>query len=339
MLVEPSGTAATVTGAIRQAARMTGANFKYLLAAARIESNFNPGAKVSTSSARGLYQFIEQTWLATLKEKGPALGYGPYADAIARLPSGRYTVTQPGMRGAILNLRADPTASALMAGAFTNNNASLLAAKLGRDATEGELYLAHFLGANGAGRLIGLAESRPQTPAAAAFPSAARANPKIFYDRRGEARSVGDVYRSLVGRYDVARAKTANTLVAARAIGIDRSTAAAAVPDPAALAETQTIAAPPLPPAVSIDGGRPMSRDLFQAGARRAPVAPVVTALWSAPISSSTSSFSSTPDTAADAAPRPAPVKRRAAVAASVNVLDLFRDQPTDVSALFRGRG
>ncbi|MEX2035853.1 MAG: transglycosylase SLT domain-containing protein [Xanthobacteraceae bacterium] len=322
-----------MTGAIRQAARMTGANFQYLLAAARIESNFNPNAKVSTSSARGLFQFIEQTWLATLKEKGPALGYGPYAEAIARLPSGRYAVSNPAMRGAILNLRADPTASALMAGAFTNKNASMLAARLGRDATEGELYLAHFLGANGAGRLIGLAESRPQTPAAAAFPGAARANRTIFYDRRGEARSVGDVYRSLVGRYDVARAKTANTLVAERASGIDRSSAIASVPDPAAVAETQTIAAPPLPAAVSIDGRGPVFRDLFQAGARRAPVAPVVTALWSAPTPSST------PDTAADAAPRPAAARRRAPVTGRVNVLDLFRDQATDVSALFRGRG
>jgi hypothetical protein len=81
-----------------------------------------------------------------------------------------------------------------------------------------------------------------------------------------------------------------------------------------------------------------MSRDLFQAGARRAAVAPVVTALWSAPASSSTPTSSSTPDTAADAAPRPAPVKRRAPVTGSVSVLDLFRDRPPDVSALFRGR-
>jgi hypothetical protein len=338
MLVEPSGTAATVTGAIRQAARMTGANFQYLLAAARIESNLNPSAKVSTSSARGLFQFIEQTWLSTLKEKGPALGYGPYADAITRLPSGRYAVTDPAMRGAILNLRSDPTASALMAGAFTENNASLLAAKLGRSATEGELYLAHFLGASGAGRLIGLAESNPQTPAAAAFPGAARANPKIFYGRQGGARSVGDVYRSLVGRYDVARAKTANTLFAENSSGAGQ-TAAAFAPGPVASAESAAAAAPALPAAVSIDGGPQVFRDLFRADARRVPVAPIVTALWSAPPAPSTPASASTPDRAADAAPRPAPAKRRPAVTASVSLLDLFRDQPTDVGALFRGRG
>ena len=338
MLVEPSGTAATVTGAIRQAARMTGANFQYLLAAARIESNLNPSAKVSTSSARGLFQFIEQTWLSTLKEKGPALGYGPYADAITRLPSGRYAVTDPAMRGAILNLRSDPTASALMAGAFTENNASLLAARLGRSRPRAS-FISRISSVRAApARLIGLAESNPQTPAAAAFPGAARANPKIFYDRQGGARSVGDVYRSLVGRYDVARAKTANTLVAEiPAVPVKR-------PRPSRPVRWLRLNPPRLPrlrcpAAVSVDGGPQVFRDLFQADARRVPVAPIVTALWSAPPAPSTPASASTPDRAADAAPRPAPARRRPAVTASVSVLDLFRDQPTDVGALFRGRG
>jgi soluble lytic murein transglycosylase-like protein len=70
MNVEPTGTNPTVTGAIRQAARMTGADFKYLLATAQVESNLNPNAQAATSSARGLFQFTEQTWLTTLKEQG-----------------------------------------------------------------------------------------------------------------------------------------------------------------------------------------------------------------------------------------------------------------------------
>ena len=69
MNVEPTGTNPTVTGAIRQAARMTGADFKYLLATAQVESNLNPNAQAATSSARGLFQFTEQTWLTTLKEQ------------------------------------------------------------------------------------------------------------------------------------------------------------------------------------------------------------------------------------------------------------------------------
>jgi hypothetical protein len=196
MVVEPSGTHASVAGAIRQAAQMTGADFRYLLATTRVESNLNPNAQVPTSSARGLFQFIDQTWLATLKEQGPTLGYAPYARAISQLPSGEYAVTDRRLQKAIMNLRSDPGANALMAGAFTRVNAAKLAARLGRDPTEGELYIAHFLGPNGAGRLIGLAASSPAAPAAAAFPEAAADNPSIFYDRRGRARGAGEVYRA-----------------------------------------------------------------------------------------------------------------------------------------------
>ena len=77
-----------VAGAIKQAADTVGASFEYLLSTAKMESDFNPTAGASTSSARGLYQFIDQTWLATVKDAGGQLGYGQYADAITKTPSG-----------------------------------------------------------------------------------------------------------------------------------------------------------------------------------------------------------------------------------------------------------
>src|SRR6476646_11882530 len=55
--------ATRVTGAIRDAARVTGAGFEYLLNTALRESNLNPSAKAKSSSATGLFQFIDQTWL------------------------------------------------------------------------------------------------------------------------------------------------------------------------------------------------------------------------------------------------------------------------------------
>jgi soluble lytic murein transglycosylase-like protein len=66
-----------IAGAIKQAASNTGASFEYLLATAKMESNFNPKAAASTSSARGLYQFIDQTWLGTVKEAGSATANMP----------------------------------------------------------------------------------------------------------------------------------------------------------------------------------------------------------------------------------------------------------------------
>src|SRR3981189_1370261 len=110
MIVEPTGSNATVTGAIRQAARMTGADFKYLLATAQVESNLNPNAQASTSSARGLFQFTAQSWLPPLKEQGGPLACAPYANAISRRPSGDYAAVDPRMTEAVMNLRSDPTA-------------------------------------------------------------------------------------------------------------------------------------------------------------------------------------------------------------------------------------
>jgi hypothetical protein len=129
MLVDSSNSTAgsAVAGVIRQAAQATGTSFHYLLATAQVESGLNPQAGASTSSARGLFQFVEQTWLGMLKQAGPALGYGQYAAAITKNASGHYEVADPAMKSEILKLRNDPAANAVMAGAFTQANAALLA--------------------------------------------------------------------------------------------------------------------------------------------------------------------------------------------------------------------
>jgi hypothetical protein len=220
MLVDPSnsGAGARVAGAIRQASQATGASFNYLLATAQVESGLDPQAGASTSSARGLFQFIEQTWLATMKQSGGALGYGRYADAIAQTASGRYEVTDQVVRNEILKLRNDPTANAVMAGAFTSTNAAELTQQLGRAPSEGELYIAHFLGSGGAARLIGIAASNPTAKATEFFAGAARANPSIFHDHAtGASRSVAQVRDVLIGRYNAARAGQDPSLATAQA--------------------------------------------------------------------------------------------------------------------------
>src|ERR1700675_4188501 len=110
-----------VAGAIKQAANTTGTSFEYLLATAKMESDFNPKAGASTSSAHGLYQFIDQTWLGTVKEAGSQLGYGQYANAISKSASGTYSVSDPNARAAIMKLKDDPTASSAMAAVFTQS--------------------------------------------------------------------------------------------------------------------------------------------------------------------------------------------------------------------------
>src|SRR6201995_1405815 len=113
---------ARVAGAIRQAASFAGVSFEYMLTTAKMESDFNPSAGASTSSAHGLYQFIDQTWLGTVKEAGGQLGYGQYADAITKSSSGDYSVSDPSMRQAIMKLRDDPKAASSMAAALKQAN-------------------------------------------------------------------------------------------------------------------------------------------------------------------------------------------------------------------------
>lgn len=284
MSVDVTGAIASVTGAIRQAAQRTGANFHYLLATARVESNLNPTARAASSSASGLFQFLEQTWLATLKQAGPALGYGRYAEAISVNSAGRYEVANPILRREILDLRHDPTANALMAGAFTQWNGEWLAARLGRPPSEGELYLAHFLGPAGAAKLISLAATSPQANAAEAFPSAANANRAIFYDKQGAPRSVGQVYDLVVGRYAMARARGPSGPAPA---SVAQAAAAPRYGLPLPLI-SPTLPTPAVAPSIT-----PMSKEaglvfhsLFHTSDRREPIAPVVSALWGAPATS-----------------------------------------------------
>src|SRR6202165_1355758 len=218
--VDPSRT--RIAGAIKQAANTTGTSFEYMLATAKMESNFNPTAGASTSSARGLFQFIDQTWLGTVKEAGSQLGYGKFADAITKNPSCSYSVRDPSDRAAGIKLRDDPDAASSMAGVLTQSNSFKLTGKIGRRPTDAELYMAHFMGVGGAGKLISNAEDNPQASAARMFPNAAAANRPIFYDKTGRARSVSEVYSVLTSRYATA-ANLQATRTAMASVGGDTS--------------------------------------------------------------------------------------------------------------------
>lgn len=190
------GIRGVVEAAIQRASQATGVDFSFLMRTANRESGYNPAAKASTSSAAGLFQFTEQTWLATLKAHGAKYGYARYADLISRGSDGRYRVAGDDARKAVMNLRFDPHAASLMVGEMTTDNAAYLAGRIGRQPSAGELYAAHFLGPQGSARLITATRTTPGAPAAALFPDAAAANRSIFY-RDGRALTVADVYNNL----------------------------------------------------------------------------------------------------------------------------------------------
>ncbi len=191
-----NGLSAVVESAVRSAAGATGVDFDFLLKTARRESGFNPLAHAGTSSAAGLFQFVEQTWLSTIKRHGATHGFARFA-ALIQEDHGRFTV--PGgeeARRTVLDLRFDPHASAVMAAELAADHAAYLRGRTGREPTGGELYAAHFLGPAGSARLMQAADTTPGLAAAALFPEAAAANRGVFY-RDGQPLSVAQVSRNL----------------------------------------------------------------------------------------------------------------------------------------------
>jgi hypothetical protein len=311
-----SQTAATdgarrVAGAIKQASNQTGVSFEYMLTTAKMESDFDPSAGATTSSAHGLYQFIDQTWLGTVKEAGTQLGYGSYSDAITRTSSGSYTVDDPFMKRSIMKLRDDPEAASSMAAALTQSNSFKLTGLLGRRPSDSELYMAHFMGVGGAAKLIANAEDNPQAVGARLFPNAASANRSIFYAKDGRARSVSEVYSVLNARYaSASNAKSTRSAMAMYGDAPSTTQVAAAngvqptvpmvngaaylqtFPDARGVtpvsATSSTTVADNTPPA-------PAFRSIYQPGDTTQPVSTTVQKLWGNN-ASLTSSASTTPD-------------------------------------------
>lgn len=188
-----NGTRSRVTSAIALASQRTGMDFNYLLGQAKIESSLNPTAKAATSSATGLYQFIDQSWLAVVHDHGSEYGLGWAADAISQGSNGRYYVADPELRQQILDLRKHPETASIMAAEHAADNKAILENKLGRQAESADLYLAHFLGVGGAAKFLRTHDQSPDATAASMFPAAARANQSIFYNRDGSARSFAEI--------------------------------------------------------------------------------------------------------------------------------------------------
>lgn len=185
-----------VTNAIANASRRTGVDFNYLLSQARVESSLNPTARAATSSATGLYQFIDQSWLKMINDHGSEYGMDWAANAIQKTSTGSYYVADPQLKQQILDLRNHPETASAMAAELASDNRNYLVQQTGREPESVDLYLAHFLGAGGAAKFLNSMASAPNMPAAGLFPAAARANASIFYDKDGSPRSLADIRAS-----------------------------------------------------------------------------------------------------------------------------------------------
>jgi hypothetical protein len=213
-----------VAPALAEAARRTGVPFEALFHTARLESGFNPEARARTSSATGLFQFIDSTWLNTLARHGARHGLAPAS------------------RREALQLRRDPYAASLMAAHHMADNAAVLAERTGRQPGRVELYLAHFLGAGGAADFLDRMADAPDAPAADALPAAARANRSVFF-AGGRARSLAEVYDLFARKLGVGG--TADTVQAASSVSL-----------PSAAAADQTASSPQPDPSRALHSAR-----------------------------------------------------------------------------------
>jgi len=187
---------------LKQASSRTGVDFAYLVAQAGQESGFKTDAQAKTSSARGLFQFIDSTWLETVRDHGAKHGLAEVAQKITTGSDGKPRVTDAETRRDILALRDDPRIAAVMAAEYARSNQQVLSREFGVDVKKVDLYLGHFLGAGGATKFLGALKDNPAQSAAALLPEAAAANKGVFYTPDGKTRSLGEIYAFFSSKLD-----------------------------------------------------------------------------------------------------------------------------------------
>ncbi|NQZ14295.1 MAG: transglycosylase SLT domain-containing protein [Alphaproteobacteria bacterium] len=170
----PSG----IKNAIQTASAKTGVDFAYLMEKAAAESNFNPTVKAKTSSATGLFQFIDSTWMGMVKKHGAKYGIDANQD-----------------KQSLLSLRKDPQIASYMAAEFAKGNKEHLEKTVGGNIRNTELYFAHFMGAGGASAFLNQLKQNPNAIGANIFPKEANANRNVFYDpKTSQPRSLQEIY-------------------------------------------------------------------------------------------------------------------------------------------------
>ncbi|HNQ92249.1 MAG TPA: transglycosylase SLT domain-containing protein [Alphaproteobacteria bacterium] len=177
---------AKIASAIQNASAKTGVDFTYLMQQAQVESSFKANAKAKTSSATGLYQFIDSTWLAMVNKYGA-----------------KHNIDQNASRTEILNLRNDPKVCSLMAGELAAENKNYLQNCVGGDIGSTELYMAHFMGPGGAAKFLKALHANPTASAADTFPQAAAANKNVFYTKSGKEKSLAEVYAFFDNKFQI----------------------------------------------------------------------------------------------------------------------------------------
>jgi hypothetical protein len=168
------------TAAKTPVSQSAGGMNSYLQKVAQVESGGKANAKAGTSTASGLFQFTEGSWKDTTKAMG---------------------------KNYSLEDRFDPQKSAEVAKFYTERQKSQLEKGTGKEASEADLYMAHFLGAGGATKFLNAMAKNPNALATeGADPKQIEANKTIFYEEggKGKMRTLQEVYDMMSRKIDKA---------------------------------------------------------------------------------------------------------------------------------------
>lgn len=155
---------------INEAAKVAGVNPLVMMTMAMIESSLNPNAAAKTSSAKGLYQFLDGTWKEMMRKYANKYGIPEGTDQF------------------------DPVANSLLGAEFLKENAKVSESVMNRPASAVDYYIPHFFGAGGARTFYRQLMKNPNAPAAQTMTKQANANKPIFY-QNGKPRSFAEVYQ------------------------------------------------------------------------------------------------------------------------------------------------
>jgi hypothetical protein len=197
-----------VLAAIRLGSIRTGVDFSFLMELASVESSFNPTARAARSTATGLFQFRDRTWLEAIQTFGADYGLNDYATRLELIEDAEHEqqpIVRDPLQLEVLALRLNPRLSTLMATENIKRNLWIMTDKTGRKPGRTDLYLSHYLGTDGAVTFLKALDERPDAIAGDIFPDEAARDTGVFQTRQGRLRTLAEVYRWFDRKFDTGR--------------------------------------------------------------------------------------------------------------------------------------
>lgn len=152
-----------------------------------MDSGVDYGVQNPDSSATGVGQFIDSTWLQLVKDPNTARRMG--------LDTTNMSDAQ------LLELRKNPDIAIRGVAALAEQNKKQMSAALGRTVSDAELYAGHFLGAAGGVAMIRANDTNPGAVAADILPDAAKSNKNVFYAKDGTPKTVREVMGGIARQF------------------------------------------------------------------------------------------------------------------------------------------